>query len=100
MTTIHVSHRSSDRRLAARWDQLAVQAREAARGRSAAELTEALDAVATELRAGRPVSARGAERAAAMLRTARSALDRRTGGGEDVVAAAAREALAALREPA
>jgi hypothetical protein len=100
MTAIRTPHRTSDRRLAARWDQLAIEARQDASGRGATEMIEAVDAVARALRTDQPPSAEGVEVAAAMLRTASKAIGRLAAGGEDVVAAAARAALAALREAA
>lgn len=96
-------------RLAGRWDQLAIEARHLSAqdrrrgivpGRSRAETVELLDSVAAALRADRMVLARGVALAATTLGTAANALGPLHDGGDDVVAAAARAAVAAMSQPA
>jgi hypothetical protein len=97
----------SRRRLAAGWDRLAADARRAGaseprpralRG-SVAEAVELVDAVADALRADRALPARGLALAASTRPIAARAVPRLHNGGDDVLAAAARAVLAALRQP-
>ena len=78
--------------VAARWDELAARTRAAADDATA----DRVGAVAETLRADRLVLARGVAYAATMTGTAGAAIERLHAGGEDIVAAIANAAVAAM----
>ncbi len=99
----------SRNRLAARWERIAIEARTAAaRGsrfgagpsRTGTEAVDLVDSVAAVLRDDRFVPAQGIARSASTLGTAATASFWLGAGGDDVLAAAARAALAAMNPPA
>jgi hypothetical protein len=79
-------------RIAARWDELGALAR----ARTDRETADQVNSVAEILRADRLVLARGVAYAATMAGTAAAALDRIQVGGEDLVAAVVRTAIAGM----
>ena len=85
-------------RLARRWDALAVEARRRA-ARSRAEVAEHLQRVADVLRGDGLVFAHGVAIAITMRAPAAKAVQRLHTGGDDLVAAIARDALAAMTPP-
>lgn len=86
------------RRLARRWDDLALHPRlsRAPSPRSWTDLAEDFRHLALALRADQLVVARGVAIAAAMLDSARGAVSRLASGGDDIAGAIARAAITAM----
>jgi hypothetical protein len=90
------------RRLARQWAALAGDLHEPRGrgvGRSATDVADEIEQLADVLRADRVVFAQGVAIAATMLRAARSAVARFDSGGDDLAAAIARAAVAAMQGP-
>lgn len=88
----HLATTGARMRIAATWDELAARTRAAADDATA----DRVGAVAETLRADRLVLARGVAYAAAMTSAAAAAIERLHAGGEDIVAAIANAAVAAM----
>jgi hypothetical protein len=89
----------SRRRLAARWDELATHGRRTTRGWTGDEAVEAVDTLAAMLCSDELMPVQGIALAAVMLGIAAAAVERLDSGGDDLLAAAARATLAAMRRP-
>ncbi|HZC73885.1 MAG TPA: hypothetical protein VE442_24570 [Jatrophihabitans sp.] len=91
--TAHLVGRASRRRIATRWDALAITAR---RHRLQHELADHIQQVADLLRTDQPVGVHGVALATTTLALAADAVRRLERGGGDIVAATARSTLSAM----
>lgn len=93
--TAYLVSPASRRRIARRWDALAAVARRRP-GRSHLEVADLIQNVADLLGTDQPVGVRGVAAAVTMLAVAADAVQRPDTGGDDVAAAVARAAIAAM----